>query len=111
MGPASSQRLLGSQPTEPQWELLLFTLKDCVFGGVSKKSLSNLRSCDLCLCFLLKFYSFRSSRHGAVVGESDWELWGCGFNPWPHSVAWGSGVAVSCGVGCRGSLDSALLWL
>ena len=22
-------------------------------------------------------------------------LWGCGFNPWPHSVDWGAGVAAS----------------
>ena len=27
--------------------------------------------------------------------ESDWEPWGCGFDPWPHSVGYGSGVAVS----------------
>ena len=31
-------------------------------------------------------------------------------HPWLHSVGQGS-VAVSCGVGCRGGLDSALLWL
>ena len=23
-------------------------------------------------------------------------LWGCGFNPWPHSVGWGSSIATSC---------------
>jgi len=33
------------------------------------------------------------------------------FDPWPHSVGWGSGVAVSCGVGCRCGSDLALLWL
>ena len=31
------------------------------------------------------------------------------MDPWPHSVDKGSGVAMSCGVGC-GS-DPALLWL
>ena len=38
-------------------------------------------------------------------------LGGCGFDPWPRSVGWGSGVAVGCGVGCRRGLDPALLWL
>ena len=53
----------------------------------------------------------RSSRHGAVVNESNWEPWGCGFGPCPCSVGWGSGVAVSCGVGRRRGSDPALLWL
>ena len=30
---------------------------------------------------------------------------------WLCSVRYGSGVAVSCGVGCRGGLDRTLLWL
>ena len=33
------------------------------------------------------------------------------FDPWPPSVGWGSGVAISCGVGCRRGLDPELLWL
>ena len=33
------------------------------------------------------------------------------LDPWPHSVSWGSGVAVSCGVGHKQSSDLALLWL
>ena len=33
------------------------------------------------------------------------------FDPWPRSVGRGSGVAVSCGVGHRRSLDPVLLWL
>ena len=33
------------------------------------------------------------------------------FNPWPCSVGQGSGIAGSCGVGCRHGLDPALLWL
>ena len=35
----------------------------------------------------------------------------CGFDPWPRSVGYGSGVAVCCGVGGRHSSDPALLWL
>ena len=31
-----------------------------------------------------------------------------GFGPWPCSVGWGSGVAVSCGVGHRCSSDPAV---
>ena len=34
-----------------------------------------------------------------------------GFDPWPCSVGWGYGIAVSCGVGCRCSSDPELLWL
>ena len=33
------------------------------------------------------------------------------FYPWPHSVVWGSSVAVSCGIGCSCSSDPAWLWL
>ena len=33
------------------------------------------------------------------------------FSPWPCSVGRGSGVAMSCGVGCRRCLDPTLLWL
>ena len=54
----------------------------------------------------LKSY-LRSSLRGSGVNESDWEPWGCGFNPWP----WGSGIAMSCGVDCRRGSDLALLWL
>ena len=43
--------------------------------------------------------------------ESDWYPWGCGFDPSPHLVGWGYGVAVSCGVGCRHGSDPELLWL
>ena len=43
--------------------------------------------------------------------KSDWESWGCGFDPWPCSVGWGSGVAMSCGIGCRRGLDLVLMWL
>ena len=32
-------------------------------------------------------------------------------NPWPCSVGWGSGIAVSCSVGHRCGLDTSLLWL
>ena len=46
-----------------------------------------------------------------MVNKSDWEPWGCGFDPWPCLVGWGSGVAVSCGVGRGLGSDPALLWL
>ena len=32
-------------------------------------------------------------------------------SPWPCSLGYRSGVAVSYGVGCRSSLDPSLLWL
>ena len=38
-----------------------------------------------------------------------WEPWGCGFDPWPCSVDWGSGVAVSYGVGCSHRLVATAL--
>ena len=53
----------------------------------------------------------RSSRRGSVVNKFDQEPWGCGFDPWPCSVGWGSDIAVSCGVGCRCGSDPMLLWL
>ena len=34
-----------------------------------------------------------------------------GWIPWPCSVGWRSGVAVSCSGGCRCGLDPVLLWL
>ena len=40
-----------------------------------------------------------------------WYPRGGGFHPWPRLVGEGSGIAMSCGVGGRGSLDPALLWL
>ena len=43
--------------------------------------------------------------------ESDQYPWGCGFNPWPCLVGWGSGTVVGCGVGHRHGLDPELLWL
>ena len=48
--------------------------------------------------------------------EPDQYPWGRGFNPLPRSVVQGSGIAVSCDVGHRGtscdvdSLDPTLLW-
>ena len=43
--------------------------------------------------------------------ESDWYPWRGRFNPWLHSVGWGSGAAPSCGVGHRHCSDPVLLWL
>jgi len=60
------------------------------------------------------------SRCGSAVAHPTSIHGGHGFNPWPHSVGWGSGIAVSCamvadvarircswgcGVGCH--LDSS----
>ena len=53
----------------------------------------------------------RSSHCGSVVSEPDWHPWGRRFNPWPRSVGWGFGIAVSCGVGCRHNWDPTLLQL
>ena len=39
------------------------------------------------------------------------EVGGLVPGPWSCSVGWGSGVAVSCGVGCRQGSDPLLLWL
>ena len=50
-----------------------------------------------------------SSRCGSVVNKSNWEP--CKFHPWPFSVGYRSGVAMSCGVGCRRGLDPELPWL
>ena len=46
-----------------------------------------------------------------MVNESDQEPRGCGFNPWPCSAGYGSGTAMSCGVGRRHGSDPALLCL
>ena len=46
-----------------------------------------------------------------IGSESDRYPRGCRFDPWPRLEHWESGVAVSCGVGCRCGSDPALLWL
>ena len=51
-----------------------------------------------------------SSLHGTAEANLT-EPWGCSFDPWPHSVGWGSNVAMSCGVGRRHGSDLAWLWL
>ena len=56
-----------------------------------------------------KQFLYRSHFRRLSRNESDCYPQGHRFNPWPHSV--GSGVAVSCGIGCRCSSDLALLWL
>ena len=52
---------------------------------------------------------FRSSLHGAV--ETNLTRIHDRFSSWPCSAGWESGIAVSCGVGGRGSSDPELLWL
>ena len=43
--------------------------------------------------------------------KADWYSWGCRFNPWLHSLGWGSSIALSCGVGHGCGSDPVLLWL
>ena len=45
------------------------------------------------------------------VNNPTYNLWGCGFDPWPCSVGEGSWVAMSGGVSCRCSSDLVLTWL
>ena len=40
-----------------------------------------------------------------------WSPGRCSFDPWPHSVGFGSGIAQSCGIGHRCDSDPVLLWL
>ena len=64
--------------------------------------------------FLLLIYkntTGESSHCGLAETNPDYYPWGCRFDSWLHSVGQESGVAVSCGVGCRCSLDPMLLWL
>ena len=58
-----------------------------------------------------KSNEIQSSHHGSVFNEPNKYPWGCRFNPWPCSLVWGSGIAMSCCVGCRCSSDPAFLWL
>ena len=66
-----------------------------------------------------KFFSFidtlikiqlRSSCCGAKETNPT-GLHGCRFDPWPLSVAQGSSIPMSCGVGRRHDSDPVLLWL
>ena len=54
--------------------------------------------------------SNREFRSWLSSNKPDRSLWGQGFNPWPCSAGYGSGVAASYGVGCRHSSDLALMW-
>ena len=52
--------------------------------------------------------------HLGVLTVAQWKwIWlgNTRFDPWPRSVGWGSGIAVSCDLGRRCSSDSVLLWL
>ena len=66
---------------------------------------------ELVLPYFIEEETVRSSRCGSVVGKPDWEPRGCRSHLWPFSVGWGSGVAVSCGVGCGLGSDPELLCL
>ena len=110
---------------------------NCVGDGKGSMSLltwdMSWRPKILCVCARVlkhtqlcrrKYWAWRYSRQEALHlpnyrespswlsgNKSDWYPWGCGFNPWPRLVGRGSGIAVSCGVGCRCAFDLALLWL
>ena len=45
------------------------------------------------------------------VKDPMFSLWGCKFDPWSHSWGEGCGLAASCSIGCRSSLDLVLPWL
>ena len=51
------------------------------------------------------------SHCGSAVNEPNKYTWDYQFNPWLHSVGWGSGVALIYDVGPRQGLNLALLWL
>ena len=51
----------------------------------------------------------RNFGHGSLLTNPASRGWG--FDPWPRSVGWGSGIAMSRGAGCRFSSDLASLWL
>ena len=77
-----------------------------------RKSLSSVDIIKILTSIFFFFFTTREwNRHVFKKnGEEAVSLWcsgnasdkyprGCEFNPWPRSVGWGSGVAVSCGVG------------
>ena len=81
--------------------------------GILNKTFAKMHFFNLILNQNLLMYQKStkwSSPCGSVVNEPDWHPWGCGLDPWPCSVGWGSSVASSCGVGRRYSSDPALLW-
>ena len=88
--------------------LTIYLMKDiwsCQFLATINKAAMNIR------VFCVNKTCLWSSRRGSVVNKPDWYPWECGFHPWPRSVGWRSGVAVSCGARQRFGSDLALLWL
>ena len=62
--------------------------------------------------FLLESKGIPGSSHCVSAGYKPHSYpWGCRCDPWPCSVGQGSGVGVSCGVGCRPGSDPIWLWL
>ena len=53
----------------------------------------------------------RSSHYGSAVMNLTSFHEKCRFDPLPHSVGQGSGIAISYGADCRHDSDPALLWL
>ena len=98
--------------------LLSLPILQIILGpkGISAKSQQSFKFLSPCKKRQSVFCPFKDMHsgnyHHAVSGnESNYYPWGCNFDPWPHSVGWGSGIAVSCSVGQRCGLDPALLWL
>ena len=60
---------------------------------------------------VLEFLLWPSGLRIYLSVDLDYYPWRCGFDPWPHLVGKGYGIATSYGVGCRSSLDLAWLWL
>ena len=83
--------------------------RGCVNQVALRTCMGGLRIPD-CLSRLMKS-KFLEFPLWCSRDESDEEPWGYGFDPWLHSVGWGSGIAMSCGVGHKCGLDLALLWL
>ena len=61
------------------------------------------------LKMFFKIHNQGSSLRGSAINEPDYDPRGCGFDPWPCLVGWGSHVAMSCGVGRRHGSDPMLL--
>jgi len=60
---------------------------------------------------LIMVDSGRNSCHGSAVDKPDQHQEGCRCDSWPCSVSYGSGVAMSYGVGHRCGLELVLLHL
>ena len=59
-----------------------------------------------------KYKNYRKETSGVPVVAEQKQIWlGCEFYLWPCSVGQGSGIAMSCSVGCRHGSYPRLQWL